>query len=185
MKPQIVYYILLACIGVLVVTGGAGYYLSHVRLQEKITRMETLKADVVLARERIDYLEELDQSYTEIRSIENTMNRMLPEEKKQAQAAAKIYSMIDSAGLKSNDLSFENTSGAPGSDTQTTASEIESVRVMPVHFKIEGSYRQLLAFLDLVERQERLMQVTSLNIQRSGEGGDLSFDIKLEVFLSP
>lgn len=185
MKPQILYYVLLACIGILVIAGGTGYYLSHVRLQEKITRMETLKADIVLARERIGYLEELDQSYTEIRSIENTMKRMLPEEKKQAQVAAKIYSMIDSAELKSNDLSFENTSGAPGNDTQTTASEIDGVRVMPVHFKVEGSYRQLLVFLDLVERQERLMQVTSLNIQRSDEAGSLSFDIKLEVFLSP
>ena len=185
MKPNIMFYILLGCIGVVVIAGSAGYYLSHLRLQEKIDRVETLKADVTLAHERVDNLQRLHQSYTDIRSIEKKMLRMLPPEKKQAQAAAKIYAMIESVGLKSQGLNFETTQGQPNAKTQTTSSDVEGVRVMPVNFTVTGSYRQLQSFLRQVEQQERLMQVTSLNIQRSGEGKALSFDIQLEVFLEP
>lgn len=184
MTPKIMYYILLAGIGVLLVAGAGAYYVSHSRLQEKVSRLERSNADVVLAREQINDLERLEQSYDNIRPLEDKMARMLPPDKKQSQVAAKIYTMMDSTGLTGSDITFEATEGLPDTRSQTSAGDVKNVRVMPVNFSVQGSYQQLLAFLDKVERQERLMQATSLTIKRSDEDNELSFNIKLEVFVA-
>lgn len=184
MTPKIMYYILLAIISVLIVAGAGAYYISHNRLQTKISRVEQLNADIVLAREKLRNLQNLEQLYDNIRPLEDKMARMLPEDKKQSEVAAKIYTMIDSAGLEGSGIAFESTNGVPSTQSQTSAGDVENVRVMPVNFSVEGSYTQLQAFLDKIERQERLMQVTSLSIQRSGEENELSFNIQLEVFVA-
>lgn len=184
MTPKIMYYILLGIIGVLVIAGAGAYYVSHERLQTKITRLEQSNADTVLARERLNNLQKLEQSYDQISPLEDKMARMLPYDKKQSQVAAKIYTMIDSAGLKGSSITFESTEGMPDTRSQTAAGDVENVRIMPVNFSVQGSYQQLQTFLNKIERQERLMQVTSLSIQHSSEENELSFNIRLEVFVS-
>lgn len=184
MKPKIIYYIFLACIGVLVVGGAGSYYLSHTRFQDKIDRTERLRADIILANEQLQNLNDLEQAYTKVQSLEEKMDRMLPQEKKQSEVAATIYTMIEQAELEGSDLTFESTDGVPDAQTQTIAGDIEGVRVMPVNFTVRGNYRQLQTFLRSIEQQERLMQIQSLGIQRAGGEGVLSFDIQLEVFIA-
>lgn len=183
MTPRVVYYLLLTCIGILIIAGAGAYYLSHVRLQEKISRVEQLNADIVLSRERLDKLQELERSYDNIQPLEEKMGRMLPKDKEQSEVAAQIYAMIDSTNMQSGSITFESTDGMPDNRTQTDTSDVEGVRVMPINFSINGSYGQLQNFLKKIERQERLMQVNSLSVQRSSEEDSLLFNIQLEVFI--
>ncbi len=183
MKPQYIFYFLIGCIIVLVIGGSVAYYLSHDRFQSKIDQTERLRAEIITARERVERLENLEQSYTEIQPFEEKMNRMVPQKKKQAEVAALIFSMMNSSNVSGSSISFEQTSGAPSSQTQTTEGDVSGVRVMPVNFSVNGSYEQLQSFLRNIEQQERLMQVTSLTIQRTGDTDGLVFDIQLEVFL--
>lgn len=186
MIPQKLFYILLGLIVIIVLGGGAGYYFGHVWLSEKIDELEGLRAEAIVAQEELDRLQELEIAYEDIQELEEKTNRILPEDKLQSEVASQIFAMIDGAGLNGGSISFQSTGGIPGRTTQTDEGSLNEVLVMPVNFSVSGTYQELLLFLDNVERQERFMQVTSLNINRGGDDsadGQLNLSIQLEVFL--
>lgn len=183
MKAKSLHYTLLSIIGMALVAGIGGYYLGHQQLDEKIDTLKELNSDIVAARETRSRLEGLEQTYEEARSLEDKSERILPEEKQQSEVTSRIFAMIDDAGLSSEDISYRGTNGVPNRTTQTDDGPLDDVLVMPADFTIEGTYPELLVFLESVERQERLMQVTSLNISRPEDKDELTFNVELEVFL--
>lgn len=184
MNPKQLYFGLLGLIALIVLGGVGTYYLSHQSLSAKITHFSELNVDIGLQNQRLRELRELETAYAAAAPTAEKTGRILPSEKLQSEVSAQIFAMIRSAGLSSDTLSYQPTTGLPGGSTQTTATDVAGVLVMPVTFSVGGSYEQLLRFLDNIEHQERLMQVQALDIARSAEE-DLSFNIQLEVFLQP
>ena len=186
MTPQKLFYIMLGLIGFVVVGGGAAFYFGHNQLADKTNQLERLRAESIVAQEELERLQQLEGAYDDLEELEDKTGRILPEDKLQSEVASQIFAMIDGAGLDGGGISFQSTSGIPDRTTQTDQGTLDEVLVMPVSFRVSGTYQELLLFLDNVEMQERFMQVTSLNINRSGDddaSGQLSLNIQLEVFL--
>lgn len=186
MSPKNTFYILCGLIGLVVVGGGAGFYLAHAQLANRIDEMRLAQAEAAVASEEIERLQQLEEAYSDAQELESKVDRVLPDEKRQSEVANVVFAMIEGAGMEGSGLSFEGTDGIPDRTTQTDEAPLDDVLVMPITFNVTGTYQQLLVFLDNVERQERLMQITSLSINRTGdeeEGGQLDLSIELEVFL--
>lgn len=183
MKAKSLYIALLGLIAIIVLAGGFGYYVSHARLADKISQLETTSAEIAATREARSDLQSLEAAYQEARPLEEQAADILPEEKRQSEVTARIFQMIESAGLSSDAISFQSTDGVPDRTTQTDSGPLNNVLAMPANFTVQGTYPELLLFLENVERQQRLMQVTALDISRSEEGEQLSFRVQLEVFL--
>lgn len=183
MTPKQLYFTLLGVIGVLTLSLGAGFVLGHQRLDSRISELEQLQADNVLANERIRQLEDLEANYEEIQPLAVKIRSILPTEKKQAEVAAQVEKVVGSAGLRLNSISFEATQGLPSDTSQTTKSPVGGTLVMPAQFNITGTYGQLQDMLRKFENQERYMRVKTLQINRS-EGGELTYSVSLEVFIA-
>lgn len=182
MTPKRLFYVLLAVSSLLIIAGGAAYYMSHRQLTSKIDASNQLAAEIILERGRMEQLISLNDQYEELAELSEKTERILPDDKLQSEVTAQLFALIDQSGLKSSGINYESTSGKPGGRSQTNTSQTEDVLVMPATFQVTGSYSQLLQFLHNVERNERIMQVNSLDIGRL-ENEELSFRIGVEVFL--
>lgn len=182
MTPKRLFYILIALAAVSVLAGGAAYYLSHRVLTQKIETSNRLAADIVLEKERLQQLDSLHSQYEELGELSSKTERILPDEKLQSEVTAQLFKLIDQSGLAGSGITYESTSGSPSENSQTAATQTAGVLVMPADFQVTGTYGQLLQFLHNIERNERLMQVNSLDISRLGDG-NLSFKIGVEVFI--
>ncbi|MEX0934251.1 MAG: type 4a pilus biogenesis protein PilO [Candidatus Saccharimonadales bacterium] len=167
----------------LIVSGLIGFWISHKTLSEKANHLSVLLADISVSNERLNNLQQLEQEYANMIDLREKVDKVLPEEKRQTEVALQLRKIASDAGLELSSLSFESTSGRPGEVSQTLTSSIAGVRVMPVRFQITSSYQEFVELLQSIENHQRYMQVSNLNISRSGDS--LSFSINLEVFLKP
>jgi len=166
----------------LAVAGGYGFYQSHILLNEKIDRSQNLVNEVSVQNERLNQLIQLEREFDQLRDVDAQAEQILPDDKQQSEAAAQLFTLIEQAGLQSGSIQFENTTGFPDGRTQTEASSVSNVIVMPANFQVSGSYSQLLQLISNIENNQRIMQVKSLNVSRS-EDNNLSFSMQVEVFL--
>lgn len=182
MTPKRLFFFLLGLLAITAVSGLSAYYLSHQKLSQKIDTTSRLTADIVLERERLKDMQKLDSDYGDSRELSEKAERVLPGDKQQSEVTAQLFALIDQAGLNGSGITYEATSGSPSERSQTGSSQVEGVLVMPANFQVTGSYRQLLQFLHNIERNERIMQVKSLDIGRQKDG-QLSFSVEVEVFI--
>ncbi|MEX0668534.1 MAG: type 4a pilus biogenesis protein PilO [Candidatus Saccharimonadales bacterium] len=183
LTPKQLSIILSGLIILLVASGLVGFGIAHQTLSDKADRLSILLADISVSNERLNSLQQLEQEYADMTDLREKTNKILPEGKRQTEVSLQLQKIIDDAGLELNSLSFESTSGSPGEVSQTLTSSVAGVRIMPVRFQITSSYQEFVELLISIENHQRHMQVSNLNISRSGDS--LSFSINLEVFLKP
>jgi len=89
-----------------------------------------------------------------------------------AQVRAEITTLARELGLKVGGLSYnpEEVKGGPG--------------VAQLHMKmnVSGTYRELAAFLDRLERSSYFVTVDQIQIAKRDQGGEAGLDITLSAF---
>ncbi len=181
--PKQLFITLVTIVSLVIMVGLVGFWMSHRALAGKADNLSVLMTDISVINERLTSLEQLEQEYAELADLRDSVYKILPEEKEQAKVALQLQAIVSSVGLELRGLSFESTSGRPGEISQTLTSSIPNVRIMPVRFQIVSSYQEFIQLLEALENNKRHMQISNLNISRSGSG--LQFSINLEVFLKP
>ena len=89
-----------------------------------------------------------------------------------AQVRAEITTLARELGLKVGGLSY-NPEGVKGS---------EGVAQLKARMNVTGTYRELAAFLDRLERSPYFVTVDQIQIGQRGESGEAALDIELSAF---
>lgn len=184
MKPKQLYFVLLGLIGLITVGTLGAYYMLHGTLNAKIASLKKISGDITLENEQIDRIKKLEKDLREIEPLAEKAQAVLPQQKQQDEVVAQISTIVRNNGLSISGLTFEATKGLPDDKSQTEASSISGILLMPVHFNTVSTYQQLTDLLLSFERQQRFMRVATLDISRI-EGGSITTNISLEVFLKP
>lgn len=184
MKPKQMFFILLGLLTLTIVAGLYFYMSAHRALGEKLNELEIATSDIVLAREKVAKLEELEGQFEKLQPLIKKGDDILPPEKEQAEALAVLNKLVTNSGLSVKSITFERTSGLPTDISQTQKSNLANVLVMPVNIQTSsGTYAQLQKLLLSIENNVRHMQVKNLDIART-QDDSLAFSIKVDTYLT-
>ncbi len=185
MKPKKLYFVLLGLIGLLTALTFAMFIFGQQLLSKRITEIQTLSGDIQLQTEQIQSLQTQEKDFAEIAPLAEKAQSILPSQKDQAEVVAQISSIVAQSGLPLGGLAFESTQGLPSDKSQTIPGKVSGILIMPVNFETSGTYAQLQGLLQAIEKQERYMQVSTLDIKRSADSKVLVINVSLEVYLKP
>lgn len=185
MKPKQLYFGLLGLLVVLVVAIIAGFIWGQKLLDGQIRTLRKISGDISLETGQIERLQSLQADYQKVVPLAEKVQSVLPSQKEQSEVIAQVSTIVASNGLGLSGLTFDKTEGLPTEQSQTQTGKIAGILIMPVRFQSSGSYTKLQSLLQSLERQQRYMRVTTLDIKRDADNGTLTFNITLEVFLKP
>ncbi len=153
-------------------------------LSQRATKLQRLSGDIQLETEQIQRLRELESSYQQVAPLANKVQTILPSQKQQAEIVALVAAIVEGSGLPLNGISFDPTQGLPSNLSQTKSGSVSGILEMPISFESTGSYNKLQTLLKSLEKQQRYIQVNTLDITRSATNV-LNFNITLRVFVKP
>jgi Tfp pilus assembly protein PilO len=172
--------------GILVLMGlgiTGGFYYAQRQLAANITSLNHLASEIEIENREKTRLESLQRNFRTIEPLAAKVQAILPAQKQQGEVVAQISQIVTSRGIPLTGLAFDTTKGLPNDKSQTQASKIGGIAVMPVKFQVDATSTQLQALLKALEQQERYMRVANLDITRSESNGKLTCDFTVEVFL--
>ncbi|MBI3983675.1 type 4a pilus biogenesis protein PilO [Candidatus Microgenomates bacterium] len=184
MKPQRLNLILVIVTIALGLAGLVGYWLLQGQLSNRVATLSKITSDLALEYDQTQRLQKLEAQYANIEPLAIKAQGVLPVQKEQAEVVAQISAIVKSNGLSINGLTFEQTKGLPSEQSQTLPGKISGVLIMPVRFQTAGSYAQLQSLLRSIERQQRFMRVSTLELSRD-EDGLLTANFTLELYFKP
>lgn len=141
------------------------------------------KRDVL--NEQIASIEETNAQLSNLKDIQEAMPSILPQDKAQSDIVEQVIILAGNNGLSINNISFP--AGDSSGDFRTSQTEelegVPGVRFIAMNFGVQASFDTMLAFLDDLEKNQRIMQVNGVNItERAIEESDETFlDVTLEV----
>jgi Tfp pilus assembly protein PilO len=169
----------------------AAFFLLFQPMVEEITNTQSeIRARELTLQEREQFLRTIDRKSTELqahREHEQRLAVILPDEERIEDALRIIHNSSQVAGVAVERVT--NNSGSVQARTSTQRARGEAVNlpddVMPLSFSItfEGTYQQFRAFASELERAPRLMNISHINMSRTGEGAErLSGTMVIEFY---
>lgn len=177
-KPSQRYYYLIAgnvvvliLIGVFVLRPVMGLLADHA---DEIT---AVKADIAASRQKTETLRELKESLPATKAVYAPVIKNAPKHK---DIAGYQTELEDLAVLTKVDLLTVDTSGTPEGQSPTAAQTdltVGGFPAFPVSMDVQGSYANVLDFVNRLETMDRFTRVTSLGfVQVDGSG-----EVKLTI----
>mgnify|MGYP002623609749 CR=1 FL=1 len=188
-NPKRVFYILLSSLIGTILLGSAGYYLLDRQLASKANSLSQTKADLQVLEQQVDIFEDAKEKIEEFTFIEELASEVLPEGKLQGEAIAELKDFIIKSSMRLESISFGSSGDEVNVDTSQTQllENVKGVRVLPttVVLKSGATYANLLEFLQRIESNRRLMQVTSLDLVPLSENRNKfsTITVQLNIFL--
>lgn len=98
------------------------------------------------------------------------LDQLLPKKKQVPEILATIESIISSSGLFLSELSISEPVG-------------QGIGKINANIKLSGDFYSLMIFLDLLEKNLRLIEISAIDIstQPSGASNTINYDIKFEA----
>ncbi|MEX2043464.1 MAG: type 4a pilus biogenesis protein PilO [Patescibacteria group bacterium] len=177
-KPSQRYYYLIAgnvavliLIGVFVLRPVMGLLGDHA---DEIT---DVKADIAAARQKTETLRELKESLPATKAVYAPVIENAP---KHQDIAGYQTELEDLATLTKVDLLTVDTSGTPEGQAPTADQAdltVGGFPAFPVSIDVEGSYANVLDFVNRLETMERFTRVTALNFVQADGSGEVKLTI--------
>ncbi|TSC90921.1 MAG: hypothetical protein G01um10142_171 [Parcubacteria group bacterium Gr01-1014_2] len=125
----------------------------------------------------LDELQEISNRVAELNSeVERNENnivklgQLLPKQKEVSEILVMIESIVSSSGLLMSELNLSEPN-------------VEGGGKINVNVKLSGSLNSLMTFLDLLEKNLRLFEISTMDIaaESGGTSGRINYDIKFEA----
>ncbi len=168
-------------------------YLGNNRLRHSNAEISTLLSDRDITRQKLDKLTALADQGKKSEQIEKTVTAIIPRQKKQQTLIAEIiYKATSEANIKASQIVSFNFSGNE-KDTLGDLSgtvplkTVAGVYEYPFSMNLQNvSYSKLLKLLSEIESNQRLIQVSNVNISPSGEQSDVySVNLVMKAYVQP
>lgn len=138
--------------------------------------------------EKTEGLKELKDNYEEVKEMISLISLTLPDQKESSKLLTDIDQLARDSSLKitliqSNAQVKKDSSGSDQSLLQTTKGKYSYE--LPLKLELEGSFTGVLEFIKKIERYQRLLNITSMEITKdSTESGDfVKMKIQLTAYL--
>ena len=130
--------------------------------------------------ERENILKELQEISSRVTELNSEIGRnknniakldqLLPKRKEVSEILVMIESTISSSGLLLSEVNISEPTG-------------EAAGKINVNIKLSGDFNSLMTFLDLLEKNLRLIEISTIDIaaQLSGASDTINYDIKFEA----
>ena len=142
-------------------------------LRDKIAVLQanegTLSGELQTLEARYDSLATLSEEVAVSETTRNALKAAVPTGYDQESLVLELSQMATDLRFTLNALNFSNTVDAELGTTITITANFD------------GSYEDLVAFLQKIETAERLMQVTSMNVQRTSTS-TIAFSLTIEAY---
>jgi len=170
-------YLLLA--GVLVISILLAFTVLWPQYQAIQQSRSDFKASQQELQEQRDFIRSIDRKITELQTQqvhEQELDVILPADESFEDALRIFHQTADRTGITINSLN--NRSSAAQSDIRTararggTTSIPNNITPLAASMNLTGSYQQFRQFIEILEQSIRLMDVTSLRLQRNTEVAD-------------
>lgn len=190
MTPKKVFLAMLAALTIVVAIGGGVFYMIDGQLAAKAEEINTLKADVDILDQKIQFSQGAAQELEKYRDIESLLNDVLPPEKIQNDIVAEILDISGRNNASVNNISFPSTdTGAPDfSKSQTLPVDgVPGVLAVEIRLELEANFTNTLSLLDDFEKNQRKIQVASVNItpilnEDGSPTGNFSLNISINAY---
>lgn len=195
----------------LVITGSAAMlYFGNLLMSKSSGKLITSKLNNIgFDAEEQNYLQARKDLET-YSSINQTLQKILPKSKDQAQAVNELYKIGDETGIMIESIQFPSSNLGSKSSTKSTGSssssssssvgaisQAKAVEGMPGVLGIDVSvsllptkgksisYDSMISFLQKVEQNRRNMQIKQITVYADTINGGVTFDLTLTIFVKP
>lgn len=159
-------------------------------LKSKAQSISDLLADRDVEQDKKIALEKANKSATDKEALQNLITKLLPEKKEQDKLVVDIiYTATSEAGIKASQISsFSFSGGSEPDDLSGTEKNEDVAGVLSYPFVLQLQdiqYATLLTFLSEIETNDRIVQVSDIQINpNKSETGQLtSVSLSMKAFL--
>lgn len=184
-------FIALATLGFLSII--AALYLGNATLADANNKTSVMLAERDVARDKLSRLTTVAAQVKESEEVEETVTSIIPKSKEQQTLVAEIiYKATSEAQINSSQISSFNFSGSDSdslSDLSGTTPLTSPAGVYEYPFSVavaDISYSQLLKLFNEIESNQRLIQISTVNITPSAANpGSLDINLVMKAYVQP
>lgn len=152
------------------IVGGSFFVLPmRTTIEGLSTQRDTVTEELTTLQTEYDSLSALADEVAQSQTTKDALMKAVPSGYSEDTLILDVAAMASDVGFKLNAMSFSD-------DTDPDLGNIISITA-----NMTGNYDQLVDFLQKVESSARLMQVKSLNIQRTSATA-IAFNVQLEAY---
>lgn len=167
-KPKKVFIVMLSALVASVLLTGGGLYMADRYLADQAETISDLRADDEILSVDLINSQRMREELKKYSYLDEVSDEILPDTKNQSEAILLINTMGKDAGINIDSYSFISTVDKPGDKTQTEQlKDAPDILTFPITVKFTSSYSQIISWLELAEKNQRKMQVSSVNITPS------------------
>lgn len=207
MNAKRVFFVIIGCLGMLVMLAVAGIYFGNAMLQKQSHKLVALKLQSRVSDEQQAALAKAKQNVIKYTPLNTIAQTIVPQDKDQALTVREIVSFADKAGIKIGSITFpasnlgqkkvgssSGTVSAPSASSSlsqvTPVKGIAGVYQLPITIQSDTNalinFNQLVTFLQSLENNRHTAQVSQLTINPvDASGKRLSFELVVNVYIKP
>ncbi len=174
-KPRKVFLIMVSALVFTMLLTGTGVYLADSYLANQAEVISDLRADNEILSIDLINSQKMREDLKKYGYIDEVSDAILPDTKNQSAVILLINQMAIETGIDINSYSFISTTDNPGDKTQTEPLDgAPNILVFPITVQFTSSYNQIISWLKLAEKNQRKMQVSTVDITpRFDEDGNI------------
>jgi len=123
------------------------------------------------AQEISNRIKELNQEIDRRKSEVEKLSQFLPRQKGTAEILANLESIVSASGMLLSELNLSEVSG------------LGEIKKINGNLKLSGSFASFMNFLDLLEKNLRLIEISTIDAaaQAAGGGRTINYDLRFEA----
>lgn len=204
MSSKRLFFVLVACTGLLAVLFAVGAYESNKMLHTQGDKLVEKKLEKNVLDRQQENLQKAKRDLLDLQELSTLTESIIPRDKDQARTIVEINNLAKDAGITLGSIEFpaselgaitgRGRNAAPQTDntlTQLTpVSDIKGMYAMDItlssHGEIPVPYSSLISFLENLEKNRRTAQVVNISIMPDDENPRLiNFSITLSAYIKP
>lgn len=196
MNSRRFYYLLLGCLGLMLIAALAGAYFGRESLVTRNAELSKLKARVTALDNQERSLVLAKKDIEQYKELQDVAESIVPQEKDQARTVRELVSIAESVGVTVNTISFPSSNLGDETKKTTSApavSQVEQVKGIPGLFELDLTvsstvpidFSTLNSFLERLETNRRTSSISTITITPEQDGSMLTFELTLKIYIKP
>ncbi len=165
--------IVLGVTAAMVLVAVVGVYVPQGRkLQQIKADTDARRAAIAADSQKIAVLPELSREVQTLKDRYQDFDRKLPKNQDSHEFVRQINTSLTSAALTNQSIELGHSSREP------------NFSMLPVNLKFHGSFLSLAAFLDHLDRMQRIWRVQKMTIGREEKEGELGIELQMAIYFT-
>lgn len=175
-KSKRFYYIISFLFSLLVIATLAAEAIFYVKISNMQATFSEQKYYNEKLEEKASILASLSENYSTIEDDKEIILETLPTDKDASKLVADLNSIAEKNGLKFTSVESNTTLSTKSENKSNDPLLLQTIKgdygyEMPLSIKVEGSYKNIVPFIEGIESYQRLINITSIDIAEINDEG--------------